>query len=503
MKKFQITFLVLAALSRPSTAAIETVIAPTLSNDSVEILRWSLFRDGDKVKYGQCDTLEPECSPDVPSLVVTREIGYPEFLNALALRFRIPAKYLAQHDAAIASYQAYSATLASIRDNKSLRDEERESAGQKLEILTSRGGILDRFLQAVAMKRSLEWAKDGEQAQQLTTGFAGTGKLASLVVNSPDAGNKAGNFRDFLTFLSDHGDAAEEVRGKAKRLRHELNRLETSGPDVARSLDSKFKVLMNGGRAARKQCEELDTYLTGIPSISTALGGTVSEAYAQFEPHLGSYRTSLEDAAKNGLDEAPKVLTKQVITYEKSVRQFEQALWPMNFAPSKTPGDPTKIEEPSTGKTWVFIGNNLTYTEAVDGCHKYGHGFGLPELEYELTYSAPWLVQSVLAGQIAGKGEKRVWVRGQIISNGRSVGQQLRQVSVGYRTTAERMVNVQNYDYSFPQAVLLARPIPTGSWVTSKGEEAFSSEKAEAEFGNVTHRAPALCVGPTKLVPIQ
>lgn len=479
--------------------SIEEVIAPSLNDASLEIRRSALFRDGDQVKLGRCDVLEAECAPDNATLVLKRQISYEKYLSALAERFQIPAQYLIHHDKGAANYESYIALLTKSMQNQDLPREEQQAARTKLDLLISRGGVLDRFRQALIIKRALEWVPDEKTAEEVHGRFALVDKLQKRFAPTEKLPANS-DYEAFLVYVAKNAKD-EDVRQLAGRFLTKLDDLQKSGPEVYKKVTQDFtREMLKGSQASRQKAKELDEFLGGI-KFSRSLGSSVVQAYESFLPYLVPYHDSLvlknPPMATDVFNAADWV--KKVVTYEKSVRQFEQSLWPMNYALEKDAAK-DRIDEVSTGKTWVLAGTSLTYLEAYNACQKLGHGYTLPNFVNDVAYSSPWLSLSPLASQIAAvEGEKRFWVDGSAITNfKRDAGKAMRWVNVGYNSKTQKEVPVFQYDYDFPTATMAEKSHLGRKTVKTEGEEPLSAWKSIQEHGEKTSKAATLCIGPTR-----
>ena len=121
------------------------------------IRRYVAFEQGGKAKYGRCDVIEDLCLPDSESFELLRETTFENYQTQLAKYFDIEPKYLLFDDKMSANFDATKKLLRNIIDAESVTPEEKNEAQQKFDKLTEKGGIIDRFTQARAIKRSMKW----------------------------------------------------------------------------------------------------------------------------------------------------------------------------------------------------------------------------------------------------------------------------------------------------------------------------------------------------------
>jgi hypothetical protein len=362
------------ALFSPAYASIEVVISPDSGSDSYEIMRWALYRDGATVKYGRCDILEAQCTPDSPSLVPQREMPYRDYLKRLAGRFQIPEAYLDNHQAGFANYDSYRKVLQRIIENASLPSSEKAEAQQKFDRLTKKGGTLERFYNALALKRELEWPRTQEEKAALIERF----RFESL----PPSGAEPG--------------------------------------------------------------------------------------------------------------EAPLV-----ITYEKSMHQFEKALYPVNFvAPLQS--DARRVEEPSTGLTWLLAGTNYSFADAIPACKKQGEGYRMASLE-ELSYSAAWLGQSTLAESIERiNGEKFVWFPGPVSETRKHMGKRYQTIQTSPNHSRSGEFDYFYSTYKFPVAAIWPTFRETHLPLETTEEKSLQVDDIIQKHGSNSRKLAVFCVSPTR-----
>lgn len=491
---YRVLVLLAWVLSSASFASIEEVTAPSASDTSLEIRRAALFRDGDIVKYGTCDVLEADCTPENSTLVVKRQIPYETYLRQLADRFHLPGQYVIHHEKGGATYNHYVELLTKTMVDQEIPEEERQAARTKIDTMISRAGVLDRFMQALAIKRALEWTTDEETAQEVHGSFELLTKLQKRFA-SPHLVPANSDYEAFLAYVALHA-SDEEVRARATRFLTKLQETAKWAPNVYKTSQTFTSAIMRGGPEASLNVHKLEEFFESS-RIFRKLGCSIVEAHDSFHHYLPAYQESLivKFSAVTADEFKANDWMKKVFIYEKSVRQYEQSLWPMNFVVDKTAGK-DRAEELSTGRVWALGGTGLTYLEAHNACQKLGNGFHLPDYNTEALYSAPWLSVSSLGEQIpAVEGEKLFWLGSNELNHfKRNAGTARRMVSISYNTRAERDVTVYQFDYEFPIATLEAKPRASRRTVRTQEEEELPPADAIHYHGGKTPRAAALCV---------
>jgi hypothetical protein len=375
MKKLIFSFGLCLLCIQPAFASIEVVISPDVTSNSVEIMRWTIYRDGNTVKYGRCDLLEAQCTPDSPSLILQRELPYDQYIKTLASRFNIPQAYLEKHQTGVTSYVDYRQMLQTLIENTDASDSERAQAKAKFDLLTGKGGTLERYFKALALKREIEWPRTDEEKMAL---------------------------------LEDYPSQA----------------------------------------------------------------GSPSGAELALEPQM-------------------------VFTYEKSMRQFEEALYPINFA-APLKGDPRKIEEPSTGLTWLLAGSALTFTESGAVCERAAPGFRPPSVE-QLKYSAAWLGKSTIGDLIPTiNDEKFVWIYGSFGEKRNHKGKKYQTIQTSPNSSKSGDFDYFFSSYTFPAAAIWPAFRQTSVTMDTTEEKSLSREDILAKYGATGTKLGVLCVGPTR-----
>lgn len=386
--------LAMVALCIPLTthATVELIIAPEIKDGSIDIRRSALFHSDKVVKYGVCDWIEGQCTPETASLVIKRELPYQTYLEAIAKRFSISARYLSKHKEATEIYKSYIGSLQGVQRGETTTEEEKNDAGRKLGVMNAKGGTLDSFTQAISMLRALEW-------------------------------HSAEPMKDFSVLF--------------------LPPLRPYVPkDIARTLG------MNNG---------LDPVLPEQQSAA-----------------------------------------KIVFIYERSMKQYEQFLLPMNFAfPAKLGAD-NAIDEPSTGLTWRLDPTRRTLKGAVQVCKDFGEGYHLPT-PAQLEFSGPWLSVSPFAPllHVEDKG-KWIWLEQNIKSQPKKVGRVSKDLSLNPNFPRFGEVDVYHYTYKVAMGSVAVKPHIGDGEVPTTEEKSLSQEEIIKKYGDRTFQTSVLCVGPTK-----
>jgi|GEM_PF-5632016 len=375
MKKLIFTLSLCVLSIHPAFASIEVVISPDVTSNSVEIMRWTIYRDGNTVKYGRCDLLEAQCTPDSPSLTLQRELPYDQYLKTLATRFNIPPAYLEKHQTGMTSYVDYRQMLQGLVENKEATDIERAQAKTKFDLLTGKNGTLERYYKALALKREIEWPRTAEEKMALLEEYASQSA-------SP------------------------------------------SGAELA------------------------------------------------LEPQM-------------------------VFTYEKSMRQFEEALYPINFA-APLHGDPRKIDEPSTGLTWLLAGTALSFTESGAVCDRAAPGFKPPSVE-QVKYSAPWLGKSTIGDLVPTiNDEKFVWIYGTYTEKRKHMGKKFQTIQTSRNSSKTGDFDYFFSSYQFPALAIWPAFRQTSVTMETSEEQSLSREDILAKYGSAGTKLGVLCVGATR-----
>ncbi len=156
---------------------IETASGPTQQNRSEIVRRHTHFIKNKMAVLAKCEEVEAECSPASPGLRVRRELPYDDYVAHLANRFDVDPRYLTNHEKGLKSYESAVRTLAEIVKDVNLEPTAKSNAKSRFDEMTRRGGVLDRFNQAVAIKRSIEskevitFAKEQDQFEQAGSPF--------------------------------------------------------------------------------------------------------------------------------------------------------------------------------------------------------------------------------------------------------------------------------------------------------------------------------------------
>jgi hypothetical protein len=331
--------------------------------------------------------LEFQCTPDSESFVVERELSFTRYVELLARRFNVPKDYLVSHQSALANYRSFLEKLQVNIEDESLTSEERESAQRKFDFLTEKGGILDRFNQALSIKRALEWPKTDDDKRKLVQDEELSRQVTSLV----------------------KGDGEDP-----------------------------------------------------LPPSGIAEG-------------------------------------KFVVTLEKSVRKFEQALHPINFAKILKGGSPDKIIEPSTGRTWVLASTSASFAEALVACSKVGKGFRIPSYSNELQAASEWLADSSIGTLMPVlNGEKFVWLDESIQIKKIHQGKKQKTIQTSPNSSRTGEFDYYYHTYVFPAAAVHAeRSRKTTVDHATTEEEELTNEQVIEKYGNNTTKLSVLCVGPT------
>ncbi len=483
------------AIASVGHAAIEVVVIPPASSGNFEILRWSIHREGKNVRYGRCDSLEEECTPDVATWKLQRELDYDEYLKRLGTRIKVSQKYLAQHGPATESYAAHLALLSQVSLDVNNSDGVRAKARASIAYQTQRGGILDRFTQAVAIKRGLEWPKGLEAIAALDREYPSLDWLGGKIRENGTIHSSADTFQSFLKFVSERS-ASDEAK---KRSANVLRFIQSATDPVVRSQIATLTApLLGEASLAAGACAKIDQALPLLPALASALGGqSFTNFYQQaLAPEVAGFEASLLALPVGEIQ--PGDAAPPVVTFEKSVPQFELALWPLNFAQDLNPGDARAVDEPSTGKTFVLGATSVTYLEALKTCSQLEGGLSMATWN-DLYYSSAWLAGSKLAKLIPpSKAGRRVWTNGTVQSVSRDMGTQVRTYNTGLRSTRTGEIRVFQYDYDFPAAELVEGLVNNASRVTTLEETAVSPEIAVDKYGSQTEKLAVLCVGPTR-----
>ncbi|MEZ4750548.1 MAG: hypothetical protein R3B54_07925 [Bdellovibrionota bacterium] len=159
--KALLSFLLILVLCPGSLWAwsIEAVSGPEHSGLDGTVHRSTVFRENDTVWYGRCSILEKRCAPDSDSLELDRQQSFEQYQTLLAELFGIGAKYLIYHEKTRENYDRLLESLQEIIDGDA-EESEKQKAKQKRDAIKAKGGLRDRFLQAVAIKESLDRKKN-------------------------------------------------------------------------------------------------------------------------------------------------------------------------------------------------------------------------------------------------------------------------------------------------------------------------------------------------------
>jgi hypothetical protein len=492
----KLSLLVLALANSVSHASIEVVVIPAAASGNFEILRWSIHRDGKSVKYGRCDSLEEECNPDVTTWKLQRELDYDEYLKRLGSRLKVSEKYLSQHGPATQSYASHLDLLTQVSLDPNNSDQVRAKAAASITYQTQRGGILDRFTQAVAIKRGLEWVKTPPAIAALDLEYPSLNWLDGKIRENGTIHSSADTFQGLLKYISQKS-ASQQARQNAANL---LRFIQSAKDPVVRSQLSTLTSPLLEKTDSAAACARIDQALPVFPALKSALGGkSFTEVYQQeIAPELAAFEATLLAGSPIAGTINPGGPTPPVVTYEKSVPQFELALWPLNFAQDVNQGDGRTVEEPSTGVTYVLAATSVTYSEAIKACGQLEGGFRMANW-MDLYYSSPWLAGSKLAQLIPpSKAGRRVWINGTVQSVSRDMGKQIRTYDTGPRSKRTGEIQIYQYDYDFPAVELVESLVSNASRVPATEETAVSAETAVTKYGNLTEKLAVLCVGATR-----
>jgi hypothetical protein len=178
MRNFLLWSLILIGVAHQATAFhIETASGPTAQNRSEIVRRHTHFIKNKMAVLAKCEEVEAECSPSSKGLRVRRELPYEEYINHLAKHFDVDPRYLTNHDKGLKSYQSAVRTLGDIVKDANLDQTAKSNAQARFDEMTRKGGVMDRFTQAVAIKRSIEsntvvsFAKEQDQFEQAGVPF--------------------------------------------------------------------------------------------------------------------------------------------------------------------------------------------------------------------------------------------------------------------------------------------------------------------------------------------
>jgi len=137
--------------------SIEEVSGPRVDGLVNTVNRYSVHHEGTDVLYGRCEETEARCLPNSPSYSPRRKVTYDEYQEHLARTFDVDPRYLKNHEKQQKNFTSIVTTLQQILDASSTSAEEKDKALEKFNALTQKGGIVDRFTRAIAIKQSLEW----------------------------------------------------------------------------------------------------------------------------------------------------------------------------------------------------------------------------------------------------------------------------------------------------------------------------------------------------------
>lgn len=109
-------------------------------------------------------------------------------------------------------------------------------------------------------------------------------------------------------------------------------------------------------------------------------------------------------AIKMGLQWDPEHPEQHSAVFEKSRKQFAQALYPFNFVSDKKPLQANVTFEPTTENTWWYAGKNMTFAEAYRICGTV-EGYRMPTKE-ELELAVKWIPSTPFGAEIPATSEK-------------------------------------------------------------------------------------------------
>lgn len=469
------SIIVILAIVLPlvSNASIEVVISPDSKFAQVEILRWALYRDGDVVKYGRCDILEAECSPDSPSLEIQRELPYAEYIKRIANRYNVPLAYLQNHKAGLANYLNYRQILQRVTEDPNLPNSEKKEANEKFSRLTQKGGTLERFFKALALKREIQWPRTEEQKAEFLDQFGSDG-FDSSILPPVEFGSPALSPAEASTY-----------RQMVRRL------LASSGLSEAEraSLQSRF----DRATATEESLARVVAYIRSQPSLSIPSTADAADALMTTVESVASGAGGAAEATESDFS-APN--PNQIFTYEKSMHQYEAALYPMNFAKILKP-DAKKVEEPSTGLTWALGGASLTYAEAIVACKGLGEGWRAAT-QAQIEYAAPWLGLSTI-GQLIPvlNGEKFVWMDGEIRDQRKHMGKKYQTIQTSKYSSKSGDFDYFHSTYRFQAMAIWPNPRSTYVDHATSEEKTLGREDIVNRYGTTTTRLGSLCVTDT------
>lgn len=201
---------------------------------------------------------------------------------------------------------------------------------------------------------------------------------------------------------------------------------------------------------------------------------------------------------KKSLKWEPEHPEAHAAIFEKSRKQFSQALYPFDFVTDLKPRQPNVTFEPSTENTWYYAGAHMTFAEAYRICEK-AEGYRMPT-KAELEVALKWIPHTVFGAQIKtlgpGDSRKAVWVAERTSEHykdreeERWVGEYSRRLT---KVNVHLWRIIFNYAY-VDSGVFSTAVIPTGL----ENEPAYSN--LIDEYGIKTGRMSALCVlNPEKL----
>ncbi|MCB0405288.1 MAG: hypothetical protein KDD51_10925 [Bdellovibrionales bacterium] len=148
---------------------IEAVSGPQHSGLDGAVHRSTVFLENDTIWYGRCNILEKRCAPDSDSLELLRQQSFEQYQTRLAELFGIEAKYLIHHEKTRENYDRLLLSLQEIIEGDA-EEAEKQKATQKRDAIKAKDGLRDRFLQAVAIKESLD-RKKNENGEEIVVTF--------------------------------------------------------------------------------------------------------------------------------------------------------------------------------------------------------------------------------------------------------------------------------------------------------------------------------------------
>ncbi|MEZ4750549.1 MAG: hypothetical protein R3B54_07930 [Bdellovibrionota bacterium] len=412
LSKISISLFCVLGISAPLYASIEGVASPTTLDSLGNVYRYTVYRTGNKVRYGECDTLESYCLPSSPLLKVQREMPFEDYVSRLAEHFGVNATYLLHHERAIDSISAYLETLDGIVNGDAASDE-KALAKAKYDAVLDAGGMLDRFLQALQIKLSLDekTPDDFEKQRELLN-------HSRKRVNGDRAGK--GTERSGYSLLQGFfGDLESlHLKGEQKTRLSAYATLwsEAKGMEGAEGYaDQIVQALLDASYLRSQQANGTIGPLLALLAKNRELSVEINPA-EDFKEIAPIFRRYMNDERVEyklaGMGMKP-LDSEGSVTFEQSVKQFEQAFWPVNFAADVSDEKPEAATrfEPSTLRTWHLGHANSTRKEAESHCARAGKGYRMADTS-DVGYSASWLLKSSIGTEMGYTSGARLPVCG-------------------------------------------------------------------------------------------